>query len=56
MSIWEISLILGLCIIFLSPSEIKELIKNITNLVLNINRYINSTKEHIIKSIDLDKK
>lgn len=55
MSFGEITLILLLCVLFLNPNEIKVLFKNASNIILNINKYINSTKEHIIKLIDTDK-
>lgn len=52
----EIIIILLLGILLLNPDEIKSLLKNITNLILNINKYTNSTKEQIIKLIETDNK
>lgn len=54
MGLSEIIIILLLCIIFLKPKEIEILSKNISYIIININKYINSTKEHLIKTIDLN--
>ncbi|HIH2763563.1 MAG TPA: hypothetical protein ACYCDB_01270 [Candidatus Azoamicus sp.] len=54
MGLGELTVILLLCVLLLTPSEIKLLFKNISNLFLNLNKYTNSTKEQIIKLIDLD--
>ncbi|HIH2762294.1 MAG TPA: hypothetical protein ACYCC7_01100 [Candidatus Azoamicus sp. MARI] len=56
MGIGELTLIIILCILLLKPNEIKILLKNISNLIFNINKYTNSTKEQIIKLIDIEKK
>lgn len=52
MSLGEITIIILLCILLLNPNEIKTLLKNISSLILNINKYANATKEQIIKLID----
>lgn len=56
MSLSEIILILLLCILLLKPKDIQNIIKNISTLIININKYINIFKEQIIKTIDTDDK
>lgn len=56
MRTWELVIIILLCILLLKPSDIKILIKNISNIIININKYIYEIKKSIIKLMDLDKK
>ncbi len=56
MGLSELTVIILLCVLLLNPNEIKTLLKNISNLILNINKYANSTKEQIIKLIDTENK
>lgn len=56
MGFGELTIIALLCVLLLSPSEIKSLFKNISNLILNINKYTSSTKDEIIKILDKENK
>lgn len=56
MGTWEFIIIILLCILLLKPHDIKILTRNVSNIIISTNKYINSIKENIIKSIDLDKK
>lgn len=56
MGLGELTIIFLLCVLLLSPNEIKSLFKNISNLILNINKYTNSTKDEIIKLLDKENK
>lgn len=51
---WELTIIVLLCILLLKPEDIKNLARNLSNLIININKYVNSIKETIIKSIDMN--
>lgn len=53
MGLSELIIILLLCIFFLKPDDIEKLFKNTSNIIININKYTNSIKDHIIKTIDL---
>lgn len=53
---WEITVIILLCILLLNPNDIKILTKNAINFIININKYLNSIKDGIIKSIDINNK
>jgi len=56
MGVWEFSIIILLCVLLLKPNDIKILTKNLSTLIIHINKYINSIKENIIKSIDTENK
>ena len=56
MGTWEFAIILALCLFLLNPGDVKIIIKNISNLIINVNKYISSVKENIIKSIDTENK
>lgn len=49
MGIWELFLIILLCTILLKPKDIKILTKNISTLIINMNKYINLIKKNITK-------
>ncbi|HIH2763241.1 MAG TPA: hypothetical protein ACYCC3_01130 [Candidatus Azoamicus sp.] len=56
MGLSELIIILLLCVLLLKPNEITTLLKNIGNIISNINKYTTSTKEQIIKLIDTKNK
>ena len=56
MGIWELTLIILLSVLLLKPKDIKILTKNISSLIINLNKYIDSIKETIIKAVNIDKK
>ncbi|CAB3976425.1 Uncharacterised protein [Candidatus Azoamicus ciliaticola] len=44
----ELAIILLLCVILLKPKDIEFLIKNITQIILKINKYINQIKKDLL--------
>ena len=56
MGAWEFALIGLLCLFLLNPSDIKIIIKNVSNLIISMNKYVITIKEDIIKSIDTENK
>ncbi|HIH2762924.1 MAG TPA: hypothetical protein ACYCDA_01160 [Candidatus Azoamicus sp.] len=43
----ELTLILLLCVILLKPKDIEFLIKNITQIILKVNKYITQIKKDL---------
>jgi len=56
MGTWEFALIILLCLFLLNPNDIKIIIKNVSNMIISINKYVATIKENIIKSIDNENK
>lgn len=44
----ELIVILALCVILLKPKDIEVIIKNITHIILKINKYIHQIKKDFL--------
>ena len=56
MGTWELAIIILLCLLLLNPNDIKIILKNVSSFIINMNKYVASIKESIMKSIDMENK